>query len=213
METMNVLKKRTFDKRQSVTIYIHILNNHVLTYCLFQDDSDAEETERKIVSSPTDSSIVPVSFTTPTMLNKPCGIDKRNKPASDDDVTKMYFPQNQNQSMEASQKISAPPSYSGVHNTTETDDSLQLVDDVTDKVLESDRGSTIPTTDFDAEQATSHMTFSFNRAKLYRSFKDLTLKLDISGQIPIASARRHSMCSDSGVGMLPLNWYNYGDRP
>ena len=206
METINVLKKRTFDKRQSVTIYLHILNNgyHDLTYFLFQDDSDAEETERKVVSSPTDSSIVPVSFTIPTMLDKSCRIDKRNKPASDDD-TKMYFPQNQTQPIEASQKISAPPSYSGIHNTTETDDSVQLVDDVTDKVLEFDKGPTTPTTDFDAEQAMSHMTFSFNRAKLYRSFKDLTLKLDISGQIPIASARRHSMCFDSGVGMLPLN--------
>ena len=77
-----------------------------------------------------------------------------------------------------------------------------MVDVVTDKVLESDRGPA-SITNFDAVHFTSQMALIFNRAKWYRSFKDLTLKLGISGQIPIVSARRHSMCFDSGVGKLP----------
>lgn len=165
---------------------------------LIEDDSDAEDTEtkgssagnteRKGSSASNVASVLLMSSTTkPKTIDTSVNLGKSGIQITRDEISEAYAQTHRKEPTAALDKQMI---------TTAT----QLLDDVSSKSMENIE--TVTSAGYsETLLPMSPSTCSFNRAKMYRSFKDLTYKLDITGQVTTANTFRNSMCFDSGVGI------------
>ena len=78
----------------------------------------------------------------------------------------------------------------------------QIPDEIKNEILENVK-THISAEISKALQQTIPATCPFNRAMMYRSFKDLSHKINYAAQVPLANTCRNNTSFDSGMGMLP----------
>ena len=148
------------------------------------------------------SMILMSSSSKPNIIDTSSSFGKSYNQTTSDDNSEFDTHTHQKRLTDALDKTMITTTVDAAQSTKGGEHSNQLVDDATDKTIESVKSKT-SAGNSETFPPMSQSTCSFNRAKLYRSFKDLTLKSNIPGQVPLASACRKSICFDSGLGMFP----------